>query len=557
MKNKLFIKALILGFLVTCLGCQKDDDKLVEENFLKEEIILNYGVSKDILLSSKTYRNVDIELNTLKNTSIYTRNESLASQLTSEELLDRLDFDNAFYSSDSVVEVLNAPVKSLGSYKRELLSLTKNDVTQSFLVTYPDSTNLREFYMTTLGGILIQKVNIQDDGYGLIEKYNVLPSNSDNGDSNTASRVGTCSDTIFNTCSSGNHSFENGTAGDCTYWSNPGGNPPSVFTTEYPCNDVENNNTGTNTSGSSGSGSNTGGGFSNAPTRGGGGGPTGLSNEECVENLDCEDCNLPGDLDNSCDLSPYEVIVMTALASDPELEYNDIAHIINGMDNDCQALILFRSILRPSPTTFLNLIKDRFVKPDDKDINFQDLAEGEGNPAMPANAGARTNPYRGTNPQTGADVMIIEFNETHLNTATDLGMVITLYHELLHAYIYDLYHEGELLTTYPQYTDLNTALNNYFNDDDNVVLGEIKEQEMHNIYVNFIDMLADSVLKYAIANNIDIDLNYAKDLVWGSLNGYDVFEDNLTQSQQNTAQARLAYENQNTNNYAKGSKDCD
>jgi len=54
-----------------------------------------------------------------------------------------------------------------------------------------------------------------------------------------------------------------------------------------------------------------------------------------------------------------------------------------------------------------------------------------------------------------------------------------------------------------------------------------------------------------------VDLEYARKLVWGGLNGYNVFEDNLTETEQNEAQTLLAYENFNDTSNAKGTKTCE
>jgi hypothetical protein len=105
------------------------------------------------------------------------------------------------------------------------------------------------------------------------------------------------------------HSFGDGTAAGCTYWSNSAGSPPSVFTVNSPdCN-----------GGSTGGG---GGGSANPPNDddndypGGGGGTTlppgdsdldTLTPADCVENIDCEECNLTGDINNDCTVTYDEL----------------------------------------------------------------------------------------------------------------------------------------------------------------------------------------------------------------------------------------------------------
>ncbi|NMH87624.1 hypothetical protein [Flavivirga algicola] len=244
-----------------------------------------------------------------------------------------------------------------------------------------------------------------------------------------------------------------------------------------------------------------------------------------------------------------------ALMEDEDLEFEVLVRLINGMDKDCQALILFKSILKVN-STFTNLIKDSYLATNKPNISFVDIAVGEGDPPLLSGEGARTQPHLGTDASTGEPTVIIEFNNDYLDQATDLGFVNTLYHELLHAHILNLYHKDQLLTVYPVYTSLNTAMNNYYSDDTNLIFGEAYEQEMHNIYVDFIDVLAESLVEYATAYNISgIDMNYAKKLVWGGLKGNDVFTDSLTSTEQNEAQTLLAKENFNHSD-AKSSKTC-
>jgi len=223
-------------------------------------------------------------------------------------------------------------------------------------------------------------------------------------------------------------------------------------------------------------------------------------------------------------------------------------------DSPCQAKVIYKALFVDS--SFTNTFKEALIKPNNWHINFKDLDTGEGEPPMQNNTGARVLPSIETHPDYGRTV-ILEFNNDHLNQATNLGYINTLYHEMLHAYILHLHLKGELLNVYPQYLDLNTAMQNFLSDLENETLGIIYEKEMHNIYVDFIDLLANSLLQYCLDNNITgVNLTYAKKLVWGGLNGNDIFYNNLTTEQQIDAQALLAYENSNISANAKGPKTC-
>jgi hypothetical protein len=79
---------------------------------------------------------------------------------------------------------------------------------------------------------------------------------------------GEYTETIYTSCSSGNHSFANGTGFDCSFWNLSGGTPPTVRTvTRYRCIDA-----GPSSGGSSNPPLD--GGFGPNPTPGGGGGPS-------------------------------------------------------------------------------------------------------------------------------------------------------------------------------------------------------------------------------------------------------------------------------------------
>jgi hypothetical protein len=252
----------------------------------------------------------------------------------------------------------------------------------------------------------------------------------------------------------------------------------------------------------------------------------------------------------------FHEIAQEAIADDPELEFEDIDGILDNMEKKCQGIILIESMVKNN-SPFMNIIKTTFLYPNDKDIALLDLAVGDGDPPMLNTTIARVNPDRGTNPVTNADAIAIEFNNDYLDQATNLSLVNTLYHELLHAYILHLYYEGELLIIYPQYTTLKTAIDNLIEDESNEILLESFANEMHNIYVDFIDLLAETLLEYVTDNDIEgVDLEYAKKLVWGGLNGSDVFTDNLTLSQRLEAQTLLAYEHLNITENAKGTKTC-
>lgn len=272
-----------------------------------------------------------------------------------------------------------------------------------------------------------------------------------------------------------------------------------------------------------------------------------INNPVYITNADLRNSGL-----NLSDMLNY--LDQNECSSEAQVEMIAMIKLISGMEKECQAMEVFRSIFRIN-STFTNNIKNYFLLSNDNNLNLQDLDTGESvsdEPPMPANVGARVLPEPGSD-----GTIILQFNNTNLDTATTLGYVNTFYHELVHAYILHLYHSGELLNEYPAYTDLKTAMDNFFNNSTNTTIANIYDKEMHDIYIDFIDQIAESIVAYCDYNNINgIDLVYAKKLVWGGLNGYDVFNDNLTPTQRLEAQTLLAHENFNNTSNAKGTKTC-
>ena len=251
----------------------------------------------------------------------------------------------------------------------------------------------------------------------------------------------------------------------------------------------------------------------------------------------------------------FTELALEVLEEDEDLEVNAILQFLNGMDKECQALEVFRSIYKVD-SDFTNDISDYFLKSNENFINLQDLGTGQAEdeePPMPSIVGARV-----LEQLSVEGYVILQFNSNHLDNATTLGFINTFYHELIHAKILHLYHNGNLLNEYPSYIDLDSAMDNFFADTENTTLGAIYQKEMHDIFIDFIDPIANSLVEYCNQNDISsVDFNYAKKLVWGGLNGYHVFYDNLTTTEQIEAQILLGYENSNITINAKGSKTCD
>ncbi|ARV09968.1 hypothetical protein BTO05_10090 [Winogradskyella sp. PC-19] len=261
---------------------------------------------------------------------------------------------------------------------------------------------------------------------------------------------------------------------------------------------------------------------------------------------------------NECNSEAQEFIEFAVDAITDGSDFETIERLLIGMDKQCQALKVFQSISKiREDSEFAEKIWNHFFVPSSN--NKLVLLDEEISANDNAGAVVSINLQDGVELENGTilnDVVMLQFSNTHLDTATTLGFVITFYHELVHAYMISLYHNGTLLTEYPTYTALKTAMDNFLSDPDNADFKEAYGQEAHNIYTNFIDDIADAIVEYSDYNNINgVDEVYAKKLVWGTLNGNNIFTNSLTGPQQLEAQTLLAYENTNTGN-KKGTKTC-
>lgn len=217
-----FLQTVFLIFSIILLfnNCEKNgindnQTKIIEKNSI------DYGISTSELKNSKFFNNYE-EQYALK------YNKSKSNNSISEELEKMLDLEKAYYKNEKKLEILNVPVKNLNSFKRNLFSFTANNITNTFFITYPNIKSSRVFFISDLDGNLIQQVTIQDNGVGIIKKYN--------NQNKYSSKETSCDRTIYMSCSSGNHSFNDPEhVWECNYWTDiSSGSPPQVFTASTP-----------------------------------------------------------------------------------------------------------------------------------------------------------------------------------------------------------------------------------------------------------------------------------------------------------------------------------
>lgn len=249
---------------------------------------------------------------------------------------------------------------------------------------------------------------------------------------------------------------------ECIYWHNLGaGTPPQIYQMPIDCGDY---GSGSDSGGNNGGSSGGGGGGYNTPPPGNGGPPINLSPIECIVNLDCEDCGLPGDLNGDCTITydegrfnlflqnlnglqlstfnnlnengktdvlnyliandfserakSFAMSAIDAWADAGEVNFED--EIINSLEG--KALCIYNKLLSSS-TGFKNAIK-KF----DGEFPVSHLSFKINNTLPSGNYGI-TKPPNNFN-------TTVEFSNTQLSNISDLGGAVAFAHEMIHAEIF-------------------------------------------------------------------------------------------------------------------------
>lgn len=216
-----------------------------------------------------------------------------------------------------------------------------------------------------------------------------------------------------------------------------------------------------------------------------------------------------------------------ALINNGEVDFDD--EIIYAINKPCQNEIIKDVMNVSSP--FTNLINQTFNVNDKANVKFNNGSIPGGN--------AYTNPFFYGNSDNFT--ISIRFDDTFLESSTNLGIAAVTLHELVHAYFIKLYLKGELTATSQNYNDLLNAFIAFY---DNQVQDtfDTLDNELHNAMKDFIDKMGNSLYNYAINNNIDVTPDYCINLAWGTMTGTELFENALTPQQQLTCNNIYAYE---------------
>ncbi|MFO7719382.1 MAG: hypothetical protein R6W85_02945, partial [Gillisia sp.] len=113
----------------------------------------------------------------------------------------------------------------------------------------------------------------------------------------------------------------------------------------------------------------------------------------------------------------------------------------------------------------------------------------------------------------------IVFNENYFGTMSNLSIAANTIHENTHAMLFYLWKSGEMGYSLlnPTYQELAEAYSNVLasGDSRNDGTGQTLMDLQHEYMVKFTDRLASTLLNYANSQNINIDMDYSRKMIWG------------------------------------------
>ena len=224
--------------------------------------------------------------------------------------------------------------------------------------------------------------------------------------------------------------------------------------------------------------------------------------------------------DNRCsdEAKDFAKLAIEVLRDDEDLDFEKIVNLYIDLQKECQAKKI-ANFTTQSKTKLTNLITQIFFGNDDFNLQISDV---DISVSVDANANTRLPASPVLNSDNG---IVIEFDNTYLDDATDLSIALTTAHEFVHAYLAYLYIEGELLSYNSSYTELNNAFSTFYNNQ-NTTNGITLGNKMHDVYDDFLDMITDSVFAYATNNNNipGATEDYCRKFVLGEHQNTDAFQ---------------------------------
>lgn len=460
-----------MGLHYFLTGCEKEDEIYKEDAKLIEPSKVNISV----------LRTEDVEKNT-NLMRVINKAEKKVSKNKANKTVYNADYDFTINTSYAkVIENNGLKNYTFGVYRTEDNGLLEN----LLLEEQADSTfkvSLVQYNITnTEKDNLINKQIVDvEDKITLVELDDISDSIFNKEDASSE----TC--TVFSydweqgsSCASGQHDYTDG--GECDFWGNANQMATSggwVLTS----GEIDCGSGGGSTQGTSGPTGNSSGGNLN-------GGSGGTYVPPTTSPVLCPECL--------------------------ELEEDDIVSY-NLLNNDCAKNIIKNEIMGTSNSQgtnglLINQLRDLFGYDEDVDLVFRNLDN------VPDNADAVTSFDTDVNIASGTYKITITLSDSYLdNNPTKLHIAMVLIHEMVHAKLMYDYLHGNLLTNYPNYTALNTAMETFLANR-NIDNGEALNDAMHIAMVDLLGTMAYSLFKYSQHVGMDnITNQYCKDLTNGS-----------------------------------------
>ncbi len=267
----------------------------------------------------------------------------------------------------------------------------------------------------------------------------------------------------------------------------------------------------------------------------------------------CEPPYSEWDIDFNCSLDDLEICsrdygnnssICDCVSNGGTLDDCVIEDLIDDMDKECPKDIIINFLNTDSD--MVNIINSLFFGNSNNNIRFSDVD-------LPSSLGALASTVPPANMTLDENTHLdIRFDNNYLDNTTDLSIALITSHELVHVFLIYLYINDELLTTYPNYTEMSIAFENFDSNPTELNM-EILQGEMHSVYDDFIDDMANATYSFAQANNINgATEEYCRKFAIGHHQNTDAFQ-SLTPSQQ-TEYSTIAANEQNGLTDAKGSK---
>lgn len=228
----------------------------------------------------------------------------------------------------------------------------------------------------------------------------------------------------------------------------------------------------------------------------------------------------------------FTELALEVLENGGEVDFDDKI-IYDFVDKPCQKDIIKTTLSLSSD--FINLITNTFDSNERTNLNLSttDIPTGDYAFTIPFISGEQSAYY-----------VDIRFDNTYLNNATDLSISAITLHELVHAYFVNLFVTNQMSSESDSFNDLLNAFIGFY---ENQVpdTSSTLDNEIHNAMNDFIDNASTSLFNYAQEKDIDVDLEYCNNLMWGTMFGTELFEEVLTEDQQTSYGNIAAIEHEN------------